>query len=100
MCTFFPQLPTLCEFQTVRYKVVISSGGGPVLQLSRVFSYSSGYTSECIEDKVTETLEEGTEYRAQVILYTGETYNSSSNTHTFSEYTLLVYTSIRYICAV
>ena len=84
-CTFLPQLPILCEFQSVRYKVVISSGGDPVLQFTRVFSYSSGYTSQCIEEKVTETLKEGTEYEVQVFLYAGESGNSTSDTHTFSE---------------
>ena len=68
LCTFLPQLPILCEFQSVRYKVVISSGGDPVLQLSRVFSYSSGYSSLCIEEKVNDTLKVGTEYEVQVFL--------------------------------
>ena len=85
-CTFLPQLPILCEFQSVRYKVVISSGGDPVLQLSRVFSYSSGYSSQCIEEKVNDTLKEGTEYEVQVFLYAGESGNSTSDTYTFSEY--------------
>ena len=75
----------LCVFQTVRYRVVISHGGDPVLQLSRQFSYSSGYTSECIEEKVSGELEEGNEYSVQVFLYAGESGNSSS-IETFSEY--------------
>ena len=76
----------LCVFQTVRYRVVISHGGEPVLQLSRQFSYSSGYTSECIEEKVSGELEEGTEYSVQVFLYAGESGNSSSSIEAFSEY--------------
>ena len=67
-CNFFLslQLPELCVFQTVRYTVVISHGGGLVQQLSRQFSYSSGYNSECIEEKVSGELEEGVEYEAQL----------------------------------
>ena len=69
----------------MRYKVVIFSGGDPVLQFIRVFSYSSGYSSQCIEEKVNDTLKEGTEYEVQVFLYAGESGNSTSDTHTFSE---------------
>ena len=75
----------LCVFQTVRYRVVISHGGDPVLQLSRQFSYSSGYTSECIEEKVRGELEEGTEYSVQVFLNIEDTGISSSSIETFSE---------------
>ena len=81
----------LCVFQTVRYRVVISHGGDPVLQLSRQFSYSSGYTSECIEEKVSGELEEGTEYSVQVFLDDEVTGNSSFSTiETFSEYFSIV----------
>ena len=83
------QLPVLCVFQTVRYRVVISHGGDPVLQLSRQFSYSSGYTSECIEEKISEELEEGVDYEAQMFLYSGESGNSSSLPVTFSEFNLM-----------
>ena len=79
----------LCEFQTVRYRVVISIQGDPVLELSRQFSYSSGYASECIEEKVSGELEEGTEYSVQVFLYAGVNGNSSSSIHTFSEHFVL-----------
>ena len=75
----------LCVFQTVRYRVVISHGGDPVLQLSRQFSYSSGYTSECIEEKVSGELEEGTEYSVQVFLDDEVTGNSSSSIEIFSK---------------
>ncbi|CAI8047925.1 hypothetical protein GBAR_LOCUS26497 [Geodia barretti] len=77
------KLPVLCVFQRVRYRVVISHGGDPVLELSREFNYSSGYTSECIEEKVSGELEEGTEYS---LLVFGDSGNySSSNIQTFSE---------------
>ena len=83
------QLPVLCVFQTVRYRVVITHRGDSVLQLSRQFSYSSGYTSECIEEKVSGELEKGVEYEAQVFLYAGESGNSSSVPVTFSEFNLM-----------
>ena len=70
----------------MRYKVVISSGGDPVLQFTRVFSYSSGYSSQCIEEKVNDTLKEGTEYEVQVFLYAGESGNFSSNKTMFSKW--------------
>ena len=80
------QLPVLCVFQRVRYRVVISHGGDPVLELSREFNYSSGYTSECIEEKVSGELEEGTEYSLLVFVNDGDSGNSSSsNIQTFSE---------------
>ena len=66
--------------------VVISHGGDPVLEISRQFSYSSGYASQCIEEKVTDTLQEGTEYTVQVFVDAGEIGNLSSSTNTFSEY--------------
>ena len=72
------QLPVLCVFQTVRYRVVISHGRDPVLQLSRQFSYSSGYTSECI-------VEEGTDYSVQVFLDDEDTGNFSSSIEIFSK---------------
>ena len=76
-------------FQTVRYTVAISHGGGLVQQLSRQFSYSSGYNSECIEEKVSGELEEGVEYEAQLFLYAGENGNFSSLPVTFSEFNLM-----------
>ena len=76
----------LCMFQTVRYRVVISHEGDPVVQVPRQFSYSSGYTSECIEEKVSGELEEGTEYSVQVFLDDEDTGNSfSSAIESFSE---------------
>ena len=83
------QLPVLCMFQSVRYRVVISHGGDPVLQLSRQFSYSSGYTIECIEEKISGELEEGVEYEAQMFLSAGESRNFSSLPVTFSEFNLM-----------
>ncbi|CAI8028469.1 hypothetical protein GBAR_LOCUS16234, partial [Geodia barretti] len=81
----FLQLPVLCVFQRVRYSVVISHGGDPVLELSREFNYSSGYTSECIEEKVSGELEEGTEYSLLVFVDDGDSGNSSSsNIQTFT----------------
>ena len=71
----------------MRYSVVISHGGDPVLELSREFNYSSGYTSECIEEKVSGELEEGTEYSLLVFVDDGDSGNSSSsNIQTFSEF--------------
>ena len=75
----------LCVFQRVRYSVVISHGGDPVLELSREFNYSSGYTSECIEEPVSGELEERTEYSVQVFVDAGDTGNSSSPIQTYSE---------------
>ena len=69
----------------MRYRVVISHVGDPVLQLSRQFSYSSGYTSECIEEKVSGELEEGTEFSVQVFLDDEDTNNSSSFIKIFSK---------------
>ena len=69
----------LCMFQTVRYRVVISHGGDSVVQVPRQFSYSSGYTSECIEEKVSGELEEGMEYSVQVFLDDEDTGNSFSS---------------------
>ena len=69
----------------MRYRVVISHGGDPVLELSREFNYSSGYTSECIEEKVSGELEEGTEYSLLVFVDDGDSGNSSSHIQTFSE---------------
>ena len=74
-----------CVFQRVRYRVVISRGGDPVLELSREFNYSRGYTSECIEEKVSGELEEGTEYSLLVFVDDGDSGNSSSHIQTFSE---------------
>jgi hypothetical protein len=74
----------LCVFQRVRYSVVISHGGEPVLELSREFNYSSGYTSECIGEPVSGELEEGTEYSVQVFVDTGGTDNTSSPIQTFT----------------
>ena len=65
---------------------MFSSGGGSVLELYREFNYSSGYTSECIEvEKVDQQLEEGVQYSVQVFVNAGESGNSSSPIHTFSE---------------
>ena len=83
----------LCVFQRVRYSVVISHGGYPVLELPREFNYSSGYTSECIEEKVSGELEEGTEYSLLVFVDDGDSGNSSSPIQTFSEF---YYSSILY----
>ena len=80
----------LCVFQRVRYSVVISHGGDPVLELSREFSYSSGYTSECIGEKVSGELEEGTEYSVQVFVDDKDAGNTSSPIQTFSESLLLI----------
>ena len=80
----------LCVFQRVRYSVVISHGGEPVLELSREFKYSSGYTSECIGEPVSGELEEETEYSVQVFVDTGGTDNTSSPIQTFSESLLLI----------
>jgi hypothetical protein len=77
------KLPVLCVFQRVRYSVVISHGGDPVLELTRQFNYSSGYTSECIEEKVSGELEEGTEYSVQVFVDAGDSGNTSSPILTF-----------------
>ena len=71
---------------------MFSSGGGPVLELYREFNYSSGYTSECIEEKVGGSLEEGVEYEVQVFLYAGESGNFSTSKSPFSE------PSIRVMC--
>ena len=79
------QLPVLWEFQSVEYSVVFSRGGDPVLELYRRFNYSSGYTSECIEEEVGRELEEGVEYSVQVFVDAGESGNSSSYIQTFSE---------------
>ena len=73
----------LCDFQSVVYSVVFSRGGDPVLELYRGFNYSSGYTSECIEEAVGRELEEGVEYSVQVFVDAGEGGNSSSLIHTF-----------------
>ena len=73
----------LCVFQRVRYSVVISHGGDPVLELPREFSYSSGHCS--IGEKVSGELEEGTEYSVQVFVDTGGTDNTSSPIQTYSE---------------
>ena len=64
---------------------MISHGGDPVLELSREFNYSSGYTSECVEEKVSGELQEGTEYGLLVFVDDGASVNSSSNIQTFSE---------------
>ena len=72
-------------FQRVRYRVVISHGGDQVLELTREFNYSSGYTSECVEEKVSGELQEGTEYGLLVFVDDGASVNSSSNIQTFSE---------------
>ncbi|CAI8046178.1 hypothetical protein GBAR_LOCUS25521, partial [Geodia barretti] len=77
------KLPVLCVFQRVRYSVVISHGADPVLELTREFNYSSGYTSECIEEKVSGELEEGTEYSVQVFVDAGDSGNTSSPILTF-----------------
>ena len=79
----------LCVFQRVRYSVVISHGGDPVLELSREFNYSEDHPSECIQI-VSGELEEGTEYEVQVILYAGESGNFSTNKTTFSEPSLVL----------
>ena len=68
---------------------MFSSGGGSVLELYREFHYSSGYTSECIEEKVDQQLDEGVEYSVQVFVNAGESGNSSSLIHTFSKYLYL-----------
>ena len=78
----------LCVFQRVRYSVVISHGGDPVLELSREFNYSEDDPSECIQEIVSGELEEGTEYEVQVILYAGESGNFSTNKTTFSTFLL------------
>ena len=65
--------------------VVISHGGDPVLEIPRQFSYSSDYTSQCIEEKVTDILQEGTEYTVQVFLFAGGSGNFSSDETQFSE---------------
>ena len=80
-----PQLPVLCSFQNVTYKLIISHEGDQVLELSRQFSYSSGYNSECIEILVTEGLQEGTQYTVQVVMDAGLSGSSYSDTLSFSE---------------
>ena len=80
-----PQLPVLCSFQNVTYTLIISHEGGQVLELSRQFSYSSGYNSECIEVLVTEGLQEGTQYTVQVFMDAGLSGSSYSDTLSFRE---------------
>ena len=63
--------------------MVFSRGGDPVLELYRGFNYSSGYTSECIEEEVGQELEEGVEYSVQVFVDAGESGNCSSYIQTF-----------------
>ena len=75
--------------------MVLCHGGDPVLEISRQFSYSSGYSSQCIEEKVTDTLQEGTEYTVQVFVDAGEIGNLSSSTRTFSEYSCFNYKTLK-----
>ena len=81
----------LCSFQNVTYTLIISYEGGQVLELSRQFSYSSGYNSDCVQVLVTEGLQEGTQYTVQVFMDAGLSGRSYSDIETFSEsLTLLV----------
>ena len=74
----FQQLPVLCPFQNVTYTIVISHEGEEVQRVSKEFSYSSGYNGECIEELVSDGLEEGKEYRVQVTVDAGESGRSTS----------------------
>ena len=71
-------------FQNVTYTLVISHEGVEVQTLARQFSYSSGYNGECIEELVSDGLEEGKEYSVKVFVDAGKSGNSSSVVKTFS----------------
>ena len=85
------QLPVLCTFQNVTYTLVISNGGEEVKRVSKEFSYSSGYNGECIEELVTDGLEEGKEYSVRVSVDAGDSGNSSSDMNTFSRSSFLAH---------
>ena len=68
------------------YTIVISHERDEVKRVSKEFSYSSGYNGECIEELVSDGLEEGKEYSVQVTVDAGESGNSSSFVKTFSTY--------------
>jgi hypothetical protein len=76
--TFCVVLPVLCPFQNVTYTIVISHERNEVYRVSKEFSYSSGYNGECIEELVSDGLEEGKEYRVQVTVDAGESGRSTS----------------------
>ena len=84
--SFSPQLPVLCMFQNVTYTIIISHEGVEVKTLTRQFSYSSGYNGECIEELVSDGLEEGKEYSVKVSVDAGKSGNSSSVVKTFSTF--------------
>ena len=56
------------------------------MQWSKEFSYSGGYSGECITELVTDGLQEGTEYDVLVTVDAGELAGSSSSSITFSEF--------------
>ena len=56
------------------------------MQWSKEFSYSGGYSGECITELVTDGLEEGTEYDVLVTVDAGELAGSSSSSITFSKF--------------
>ena len=80
------QLPILCSFQSVNYTVTISHDGDPVLEWRKEFSYSSGYSSECVEEMVTGGLEEGSVYTVQVFVEAGDSGNASSDVEILSQF--------------
>lgn len=79
MMVMFTQLPVLCPFQRVTYKIIIAYQGQHILEAGRVFSYRSDYNSECIAEVITtEELQEGKEYTVFVTMETGQILNSNS----------------------
>ena len=96
---FLTQLPILCSFQSVNYTVTISHDGDPVLEWRKEFSYSSGYSSECVEEMVTGGLEEGSVYTVQVFVEAGDSGNASSDVEmlTISEFVLTCHDHYKHI---
>ena len=76
----------MCTFQNVTYTIVISHEEVEVKTLTGEFSYSSGYNGECIEEVVSDGLEEGKEYGVQVTVDAGESGSSTSPMEPFSEF--------------
>ena len=56
------------------------------MTLTKEFSYSSGYNGECIEELVSDGLEEGKEYGVKVTVDAGESGRSTSPTEPLSEF--------------
>ena len=89
----FLQLPVLCAFQNVTYTLVITHEGVEVKTLTGQLSYSSGYNGECIEELVSDGLEEGKEYSVQVTVDAGESGRSTSSMKSFSEFSIVFHRS-------